>query len=62
MPHLGAIYGEPRYLPADEGHPVAPLSPYGASKYAVEKYLDVYCAVYGIDSVILRYGNVYGPR
>jgi len=58
----GAIYGEPRYLPVDENHPVHPLSPYGASKYTVEKYLDVYKALYGLKSVSLRYGNVYGPR
>jgi UDP-glucose 4-epimerase len=58
----GAVYGEPRGNPVDENHPVAPLSPYGASKYAVEKYLDFYGAVHGLDFVILRYGNVYGPR
>ena len=58
----GAVYGEPKYNPVDENHPVAPLSPYGASKYSVEKYLDFYGAVHGLDSVILRYGNVYGPR
>lgn len=57
-----AAYGEPKYLPVDENHPVSPLSPYGASKYVVEKYLDVYGAVYSLGSVILRYGNVYGPR
>lgn len=58
----GAIYGEPRYLPVDESHPVAPLSPYGASKYAVELYLGIYRANYGLDYTVLRYANVYGPR
>ncbi|MEE8168520.1 MAG: SDR family oxidoreductase [Candidatus Hydrothermarchaeales archaeon] len=58
----GAVYGEPQYLPVDEEHPVNPLSPYGASKYAVEKYLQIYSDVYGLGYVSLRYGNVYGPR
>ncbi|MFQ6105914.1 MAG: NAD-dependent epimerase/dehydratase family protein, partial [Candidatus Hydrothermarchaeaceae archaeon] len=58
----GAVYGEPEYLPVDEKHPIKPLSPYGASKYIVEKYIEIYSSVYGIDYSILRYGNVYGPR
>ena len=58
----GAVYGEPVYLPCDEDHPIAPLSPYGASKYAVEVYLKVYRATYGLQTTVLRYANVYGPR
>lgn len=58
----GAVYGEPEYLPCDEAHPVAPISAYGASKHAVEHYLHVYHANYGLETVILRYPNVYGPR
>jgi len=58
----GAIYGEPVKLPAGEDHPVRPLCPYGASKYSVENYLDIYRKNYGIDCVALRYANVYGPR
>jgi len=58
----GAIYGEPEYLPCDENHPIRPLSPYGASKYAVELYLHLYRENYGLDYTILRYPNVYGPR
>ena len=58
----GALYGEPERLPCGEDHPVRPLSPYGASKYAVETYLDCYRQVYGFKSSVLRYGNVYGPR
>ena len=58
----GAVYGEPLYLPCDEAHPVAPLSPYGASKYVVEHYLHMYQLNYGIDYTVLRYANVYGPR
>src|SRR5690606_40887228 len=37
-------------------------SPYGVSKYVVEKYLYVYRELYGIDFTVLRYANVYGPR
>lgn len=58
----GAVYGEPEYLPADESHPVKPLAPYGLSKYCGELYLDYFGRMHGLGSVILRYGNVYGPR
>ncbi len=58
----GAIYGEQDYFPADEAHPERPLSPYGISKLAVEKYLFYYKAVHGLDYIALRYSNVYGPR
>ena len=58
----GAIYGEPEYLPCDELHPVKPLSPYGAGKYAFELYLYLNKISFGLDYTILRYANVYGPR
>ncbi|MCX7985222.1 MAG: GDP-mannose 4,6-dehydratase [Bacteroidetes bacterium] len=58
----GAIYGEQEYFPADEDHPTRPLSPYGITKLTTEKYLYFYKTVYGINYVVLRYGNVYGPR
>jgi UDP-glucose 4-epimerase len=58
----GACYGEPRYLPVDEDHPVNPLDPYGASKHHVEHYLHLYWLNYKIAYTILRYPNVYGPR
>lgn len=57
-----AVYGDPLYLPVDEAHPVQPLSPYGASKYAAEVYLATYQRLYGIEGVTLRLANVYGPR
>lgn len=58
----GAIYGEQDYIPADEDHPLRPLSPYGIAKLAIEKYLDYYRVVQGLYSISLRYANVYGAR
>lgn len=58
----GAIYGEQDYFPADEEHPTWPISPYGITKLACEKYLFYYKQVHNLASVILRYANVYGPR
>jgi UDP-glucose 4-epimerase len=58
----GAIFGEPAELPCREDHPVRPLSPYGASKAALELYLNVYGSTYGLDYTVLRYANIYGPR
>ncbi|MGA8745321.1 MAG: NAD-dependent epimerase/dehydratase family protein [Solirubrobacterales bacterium] len=60
----GAIYGEGegKELPLGEGSAVEPLSPYGQSKFAAEGYLALYHRVYGLSSVALRLGNVYGPR
>jgi len=58
----GAVYGEPEYLPCDEAHPVNPICPYGASKHTVEHYLFMYNQNYGLEYVVLRYPNVYGPR
>jgi UDP-glucose 4-epimerase len=58
----GAIHGEPQYLPMNESHPIAPMCPYGLSKYASELYLALYQKLYGLTYTILRYSNVYGPR
>ena len=58
----GAIYGEPEYLPADEKHPIQPISQYGISKHTVEHYLYLYGQLYGLPWTVLRYSNVYGPR
>jgi UDP-glucose 4-epimerase len=58
----GCVYGDLRYWPADERHPVQPRDPYGASKAAFELYLPVYQLNYGLAYTILRYPNVYGPR
>jgi UDP-glucose 4-epimerase len=58
----GAIYGEPEYTPQDEKHPLRPVSPYGVAKLAAEKYLHYYQDQYEVETVSLRYANVYGPR
>ena len=58
----GTVYGEPQYLPCDESHPIQPLSPYGASKFTFELYVQMYHKLYGLDYAVLRYPNVYGPR
>ncbi|HEB12197.1 MAG TPA: NAD-dependent epimerase/dehydratase family protein [Actinobacteria bacterium] len=58
----GAIYGEQDYFPADEGHALRPISPYGAAKAAVELYLGYYYAQYKLAYTALRYSNVFGPR
>jgi UDP-glucose 4-epimerase len=58
----GAIYGEQDVHPADEQHPVRPVSPYGVAKLASERYLYFYHHEYGLDATCLRYANVYGPR
>ncbi len=58
----GALYGDPRYLPADEDHPIGPLDPYGVSKAALEYYLPIYRKEHGVAFTTLRYANVYGPR
>src|SRR3954452_1683096 len=60
----GAIYGEGegQRLPLDESTAIAPLSAYGQSKYAAEGYLALYERLYGLRTIALRLGNVYGPR
>ena len=58
----GALYGEARFLPATEDHPVNPEAPYGASKHTVEHYLYIWKLLHGLDYTVLRYPNVYGPR
>ena len=58
----GALYGEPDVIPADEDHPVRPLSPYGTSKFCFEQYLGTFRRTFGLDHTILRYANIYGPR
>ena len=58
----GAIYGDTDVIPTPENYPENPESPYGICKLAIEKYLHFYKKTYGLNSVILRFANVYGPR
>ena len=58
----GAVYGEPEEIPADENTALSPLSPYGVSKVAAEKYIQAYDHLFDLDGFILRYSNVFGPR
>ncbi len=58
----GAVYGQPENIPVKEEHSVNPICHYGISKHTVEHYLFLYRYLYGIDYVVLRYPNVYGPR
>ncbi len=58
----GAAYGEQLRFPADEDHPLNPVSPYGVGKVSGEHYCFYYRAVHGLPYVALRYANVYGPR
>lgn len=58
----GSVYGEALYLPVDESHPLVPVSYYGVSKLAGERYLEAYRQYYGLNYTVLRYFHVYGPR
>jgi len=57
-----AIYGTPQSIPIDESHPKNPESPYGLDKLSVDEYSRLYHELYGLETVALRYFNVYGPR
>jgi len=57
-----AVYGKTGALPHHEGLIPRPISPYGASKLAAENYVKVFYETYGLETVCLRYFNVYGPR
>jgi UDP-glucose 4-epimerase len=57
-----AIYGHPDYLPVDEKHPAKCLSFYGLSKYTMEQYIRLFGESFGLNYIIFRYSNVFGPR
>jgi UDP-glucose 4-epimerase len=57
-----AVYGRQEYTPLDENHPKVPFLPYGATKLLGELYCSTINNVFGLDTVSLRYFNVYGPR
>ena len=58
----GAVYGNTEVSPIDEKHPLNPISSYGIVKVAIEKYLYMYQQLYGLQPIILRPSNPYGPR
>lgn len=57
-----SAYGDTEVCPTPESVLPAPISPYGAAKLAAELYLEAFAASYGIETVRLRYFNVFGPR
>jgi len=57
-----AIYGDPVDVPIHEEDAKAPTSPYGVDKLAIDHYVRLYNDLYGLETVALRYFNVYGPR
>jgi UDP-glucose 4-epimerase len=57
-----SVYGNAPGMPRHEGLPVAPLAPYAVSKLAAEQYCMVANRVYGVETVALRYFNVFGER
>ncbi|MFI4993575.1 MAG: NAD-dependent epimerase/dehydratase family protein [Solirubrobacterales bacterium] len=58
----GALYGDDAPMPTPENRIPAPLSPYGASKWAGEAYVKTWSLSSGIPHAVCRLGNVYGPR
>jgi UDP-glucose 4-epimerase len=57
-----SAYGDTSELPKVETMPPRPLSPYALQKYTAERYCQLYHGLYGLETVALRYFNVYGPR
>ncbi len=57
-----SVYGDSPTLPKVEDMPPNPLSPYAVSKLAAERYCQVFASLYGLETVALRYFNIFGPR
>ncbi len=58
----GTVYGIPERIPVAEGHPTEPLVSYGIAKLAIEKYLNLYWYLHGLEYSVLRVANPYGER
>jgi UDP-glucose 4-epimerase len=58
----GAIYGDADIVPTPEEYSALPVSPYGVAKLSVEKYLNYYYQIFGLNYTVLRLANIYGPR
>src|SRR2546421_2935903 len=57
-----SVYGEAERYPTDEDTPPRPLSPYGITKLACEHLVNAYSLAFGLDAVVVRYFNAFGPR
>lgn len=57
-----SVYGDSRSLPKEESMPPAPLSPYAVTKLTGELYARVFAQIYGLETICLRYFNIFGPR
>lgn len=57
-----SVYGDAKSFPQRETDPVSPISPYGVSKLAAENYCVTFAKTFGLETVSLRYFNVFGPR
>lgn len=58
----GTVYGVPRSVPIAEDHPTQPISSYGITKLTIEKYLELYRVLHGLDYCALRLANPFGER
>ena len=62
LPSSSAVYGDAESLPIPESAPKQPVSPYGVQKRSVDRYGRLWNDLYGVETVVLRYFNVYGER
>jgi len=58
----GTVYGVPRTVPITEDHPTHPITSYGIGKLTIEKYLELYRVMHGVDYCVLRIANPFGER
>lgn len=58
----GTVYGNPKYTPINEEHPLNPICSYGVVKVAIENYLFMFQQLYGLQPIILRASNPFGTR
>ena len=58
----GTVYGKTLRLPVEEGHPTNPISSYGITKLAIEKYLGLFLELHGLEYSVVRLSNPYGER
>ena len=58
----GTVYGIPQAVPIPETHPTDPICSYGITKLAMEKYVALYRQLHGLEGVVLRVANPFGPR